>query len=196
MNTDIKETLISAIQRDRIPELLKKSDESHRGACFYFSLIEAFNFLYPSIIIPKELESFILKGVNNNKDFGVFPDEFIPEVKRLQRFLKMKVSKVDVIAGQSSVDDVRKVCNIPDYIPVVKIRNPQGVNAIDEKSTAVIFMQNDDDRAHYLHTAISNRFQGLEKPHGAQHKGGQSEYNVYESNGYTPTVVFHLTRTE
>jgi hypothetical protein len=56
VDTNIKERVVSAIQRDRLAEFIKSAYEDDKGACFYYSKIGAFDYLYRSETVPKKLE--------------------------------------------------------------------------------------------------------------------------------------------
>ena len=195
MSADIKETAVSAIQRDRLSEFLKNSYHEGNGACFYYSIIGAFNSLYPGKAVPKKLEEHIFGIVKKNRDFALNSSEFISEITNLEDLLRMRISQVDVLAGQSSVEEAKNILNIPENIPVIKIDNPESVEVLNQNSTAILFMQTSNQHGHYIH--ISKNITTYEScDRIIQSEGGQKEYDEYVSLSYFPTAVFHLTKIE
>jgi len=191
MSTDIKETAVSAIQRDRLSEFIKKTYESN-GACFYYSIINAFNYLNPDTSVPKEFEANILVVLQKNPDFGVNFINVIPEIKRLEPLLHLTVSKIHTYAT-GSVEEIRKKLNISDDIPVSKMEKDSFRN-LEHGSTAILLLQNEDS-THLIHV-VPNKMPLIKDEDNSSYVGGELEYRAALKLKYKPVAAIYLSKSQ
>lgn len=189
---DAREKIVATLQRDRLSEFLKRSNEEESG-CFYYSLFMIWNKLYPNKVLKQSTVDQLLESETNLR---VAPDTIIDRLKRYDSEFGLRVTRVDIPNHISQdVEEIRQDFTIPREIEVVKYNKDEtNLRPLNANSSAVICWQHPEGGCHYTSLDESLRFDGLEKERG--NVGGQLGVNLLKDAGFSIVLIFHIEKTK
>ena len=181
MDRPLVERTIGAIQRDRLADFFKESEELG-DSCFYYALISAHNYLYPNELLPRDITERLRSDATKGKGTKVV--DFINEVQRLEQDLKLKVDHV-VNHTDKPASFIQKELSIPDTIPVIETTG--GVDApIPGITTGIAFLKSKQGNGgHYIALAENPRFSEYGFP-----MGGNTEYSKIKDKSLGALTFF------
>ena len=159
----VKEKAISAIQRDSLDLFLKKSFETNSG-CLFYSLLTAWENLYPEKQIPKEF----LNELNNKSYLNIHSSLISREIRNLLPTLRIGIKEIiinPIRFSKTGKDIFREKNNVQFYIPIKF--STTGEPDLNNSQVSLILMSNQEHNvSHMICSHKSSRFKGLEADNG------------------------------
>lgn len=149
-----KEKAVSAIQRDRLAELLQVADINDTG-CFYLALLMSWSHLYPNRVIDRKFAEDISRGKDR---LVVSPQEVISEVKLREDQLGLRVTRIGITQHlDESLSDFKENSKIPTSVNVARVSYPIVMTPFSS-SALVLWLSHSYMGVHYTSIHPSTRF--------------------------------------
>ncbi len=185
MSKDIFERLVGAIQRDRLENFIKDSFD-RGGGCFGIAAVSCHNYLYPNLVLPRNLEEHLIQDTEGARVKLV---DVIGELKKLEPYLKIKVDRI-INHTNLPLVYIEGALQPQDLVPIENSKDGW-LHPEPGVSTAITFLQNKKYKngGHYMPLVENSRFyeEGIIT-------GGNTEYQRIKHK-YTAGMSFIIVKS-